>query len=121
MQADLSRRQTGNAAESQACHYLQKKGYKIIDRNFKTPVGEIDIIAKKDGMLHFFEVKARASLDFGGPFEAVTKWKQQRIRKTAKWFLIKHKDIEMPCLFGVIGVDLSENPTIIQCIVDAFE
>jgi putative endonuclease len=121
MQADLLRKETGEAGELQAARYLEGEGYTIIDRNFKTPVGEIDIIAKKGGILHFFEVKTRHGMNFGGPFDALTPLKKRRIRKTAKWFLAQKKGICLPCLFGVVGIDLSQNPPTIECLVDAFE
>ncbi len=121
MQALLSTRETGNEGEQLACRYLKDNGYRVVERNFRTPVGEIDIIAKKSGMLHFFEIKARRGLAFGGPFDAMTTTKKTRIKKTAEWFLTRNRDISMPCLFGVIGIDLSKDPPAIECIVDAFE
>ena len=121
MQADLSRRQTGKDAESRACDYLHKQGFKVLERNFTTPIGEIDIIAKKGGILHFLEVKARHGMNFGGPFEAITPLKRKRIRKTAEWYLAKHKALAMPCLFGVIGINLGKEPPEIECLTDAFE
>lgn len=117
----LSRQETGESGESLACRYLKEKGYKIVEQNFRTPIGEIDIVAKKKGMLHFFEVKTRHGSKFGGPFEAIMRWKRRRIKKTAEWFLVKNKKMSMPCLFGVIGIDVSQDPPKIECIVDAFE
>lgn len=121
MQGILSKRETGESGESMACRYLSDNGYTIIERNFKTPVGEVDIIAKKKGMLHFFEVKTRHGFKFGSPFEALMRWKRKRIRKTAGWFLVKNRKLSMPCLFGVIGIDISQDPPKIECIADAFE
>jgi len=121
MQGLLSKRETGESGESMACRYLRDNGYTVIERNFKTPTGEIDIIAKKRGTLHFFEVKARHGAGFGTPFEALTPVKIRRIKRTAEWFLAKNKCFSMPCLFGVIGIDLSHEPAKIECMVDAFE
>jgi len=121
MQVLLSKREIGEKGEGLACKYLRDKGYTIIERNFRTPAGEIDIIAKDKGTLHFFEVKARHGFDFGGPFEALTPAKIKRIKRTAEWFLTKNKTLSMPCLFGVIGIDLSETPPRIECLIDAFE
>ena len=121
MQADLFRKETGKTGELQAARYLEAQGYTIIDRNFKTPVGEIDLIAKKRGILHFFEVKTRHGTNFGSPFDALTPIKKRRIRKTAAWFLAQKQGCQLPCLFGVIGIDLSQNPPVIECLVDAFE
>lgn len=121
MQADSSRLNTGKTGELHACKYLKDNGYIIIDRNFKTPIGEIDIIAKKGGIIHFFEVKTRRGLNFGNPFEAITPLKKRRIRRTAEWYNVKRGWVSALCLFGVIGIDLSCDPPAIECIVDAFE
>ena len=121
MQALLSKRETGDRGESLACRYLKDNGYTVIERNFRAPVGEIDIIAKRKGTLHFFEIKARHGSGCGTPFEAITPVKKRRIRKTAEWFLAKNRGLSMPCLFGVIGIDLSHEPPSIECLVGAFE
>lgn len=104
-----------------ATGYLKKRGFTVIERNFRTPTGEIDIIAKKDGILHFFEVKTRAGGSYGTPFEALTPAKRRRIRQTANWYLTKARSQTMPCLFGVIGIDISEEPAKIECMIDAFD
>jgi len=116
----LSRSATGKTGERLASQYLKTNGYTIVDLNFKVAIGEIDIIAKKKGMLHFFEVKTRRGIKFGSPFEAITPIKKERIRRVAEWFLMKHRQTKMPCLFGVIGIDLSKEPPDISCLVDAF-
>ena len=121
MQEDLSNRDKGQQGEDLACHYLIKNGFNIVCRNFRTPRGEIDIVAQKKQMLHFFEVKTRLGTRFGDPFEALTTVKKRRLRQTAQWFLLKHKEHNKPCLFGVIGVDLSCQPAAVECIIDAFE
>lgn len=121
MQADLSKIKKGELGEIKACSYLEDNGFTIIERNFRTPIGEIDIVALKDKTLHFFEVKTRSQNSFGDPLEALTLSKQKRIRKIASWFLTKYKKHKGPCLFGAIGVNLSVEPAFIECIVDAFE
>ncbi len=121
MQADLSTRDIGREGENAAVRYLKKRGFAIVLRNFLTPLGEIDIIAIKKGVLYFFEVKSKRSDKMGTPFESLTENKRKRVRKTAEWFLSKHKEYNMPCLFGAISVELSCNPPRIDCILDAFE
>lgn len=59
-------RRKGDKAEERAAKYLKDKGYKILKRNYLCPLGEVDIIAKKDGAIVFVEVKQRSSADFGG-------------------------------------------------------
>ena len=67
----MNRRAYGNEGEQAACEYLQKKGWKILDRNVRRGRGEIDIIARKRKIIAFVEVKRRSSLAFGSPAEAV--------------------------------------------------
>lgn len=88
--------QTGISAESRACVYLIAKGYRILARRFRTPYGEIDIVARRRGLLAFVEVKARASLDAAA--YSVTPQQQQRIVAAAQAWLMthpEHADFEM--------------------------
>ncbi len=98
----------GQAGEVYATKYLQLQGYKIIFRNYRCRTGEIDIIATKDDVLTFVEVKTRYSLHTGRPVESVTFTKQQKIRRTAQYFLQANGLLEnMPILsFDVIEIVL---------------
>lgn len=83
----------GDVGETIAVNFLKKQGYKIVQTNFKCRVGEIDVVATKDGVLCFIEVKRRSTLAYGRPIEAVDWHKQNQIRKTAEFYLmLKHKD-----------------------------
>jgi len=73
------RQKLGIMGEKMAAEYLKKKGYQIIDKNFRTREGEIDLIAEKNKELIFIEVKTRTSLTYGFPEEAVDSKKQQKI------------------------------------------
>ncbi len=77
----------GLSGEDAACDYLLAQGYKIEQRNYRCYIGEIDIIASRNGRLHFVEVKTRSSLLYGTPREAVTVTKQRKIRRCAESFL----------------------------------
>ena len=77
----------GQQGEDQATHFLEKKGYKILARNFSTRQGELDIIAQQNKTLVFVEVKARAYEAFGGPLAAVTPAKQKRLVLAAQQYL----------------------------------
>ena len=79
----------GKSAEDIAVIFLKKKGYKIVERNFRCYFGEIDVIAKDEDCLAFIEVKYRKSDAFGGAVGAVTSMKQEKIKKTAQLFLQK--------------------------------
>lgn len=76
--------------EDLASEYLRKKGYKIIDRNFRQGYGEIDIIAVYKDVLVFVEVKTRTSQAFGTPFEAITSSKIRTMSKTAQFYKLKN-------------------------------
>lgn len=68
-------------------------------------MGEIDIIARKDGILRFIEVKYRSGIDYGDPLQAVSKAKQNKIRKAAQWYLMeKNIGNETACSFDVIAI-----------------
>ena len=77
----------GAQGEQRACEYLEQRGYSILHRNFRTPYGEIDIIAQKGEVLCFVEVKTRNSAAFGAPRLAVDKRKQQHLIAAAQVFL----------------------------------
>src|SRR3989344_4381790 len=76
---------TAQKGENIACEFLKKKGYKIIERNFRKGYGEIDIIAIKDKTLVFVEVKTRTSNAYGTPFEAISYFKLKSLVKTAQF------------------------------------
>ncbi len=97
----------GSSGEDKAVEYLKKNNYKILKRNFRTKVGEIDIIAFKDGITIFCEVKTRKNKSFGCGFEAVNKIKQQKIINSAGiYFTLKGK--ETKSRFDVISIDENE-------------
>lgn len=77
----------GRFGEDEAEKYLKQKGYKILERNFSCKRGEIDIIALDKDEIVFIEIKARISLKYGLPSEAVTKYKLKHIYKTAEYYL----------------------------------
>ena len=81
------RQKLGRRGEDRACAYLASKGYRILARNYKTKVGETDVIAERDGLLCFIEVKTRSSLAFGLPGEAVDSRRRARLRRCAEWFI----------------------------------
>ncbi len=99
-----NKKAVGKAYEDVATAYLIDKGYKILEKNYRCKIGEIDIIAKHRGILIFIEVKYRKTLAFGSPGEAVNYYKQQRIIGSAKWYLRQHYNTEINCRFDVIEV-----------------
>ncbi|MBQ7266291.1 MAG: YraN family protein [Firmicutes bacterium] len=112
----MNNREYGRIGEKIATEYLRKKGWTIIAQNYNTKVGEIDIIAIDSDYLVFIEVKARNDISKGYPREAVTKYKQNRIRKAALMFIAQNKKENAKCRFDVIEI-LNGN---IEHIVNAF-
>lgn len=82
--------QTGKIGENFARQFLAKKGYQIIEANFRTRFGEIDMIATKDKKLIFIEVKSKIGVEFGSPEEMVGRTKLTQIQKMAEYFLQGH-------------------------------
>ncbi len=81
----------GVQGETLAKQYLTEKGYKILEQNYTTKIGEIDIIATKNDIIVFVEVKNRQTKRFGMPREAITPYKQNKIRKVALQYLVAKK------------------------------
>jgi putative endonuclease len=80
------RRQLGQSGEDAAAAWYLARGWRILARNWRCRDGEIDLVAERRGVLVFCEVKARTSAAFGGPAEAVTRTKQERLRRLAmRW------------------------------------
>lgn len=101
-----NKRQIGTSYELKAEEYLMKKGYKILESNFRIRAGEIDIIAKDGVYICFVEVKFRTTRNYGSPLEAVDYRKQKQIRKVAMYYLMKNKLSEWtPCRFDVIAFE----------------
>lgn len=101
-----NKREIGTAYELKAEEYLLGNGYKILERNFRNRSGEIDLIAKKNGQIHFVEVKYRMTAAYGSPLEAVDFRKQNQIRKVALYYLMKNQLSEWtPCQFDVIAFE----------------
>lgn len=97
---------TGQKAETFAARYLKHQGLKLLERNFTSSFGEIDLIMKDNETLVFIEVKFRTDSDWADAVETVTISKQQKIIKTAKHYKQKHKISEyIACRFDVIAID----------------
>jgi putative endonuclease len=104
------RQSRGQAGEDAAVRHLQKRGYRVVTRNWRpgnAMRGEIDCIAYQGRVLCFVEVKARTSNDRGAPQEAVTRTKQRQISRLANAYISIHCLGEVPCRFDVVEVWLS--------------
>lgn len=97
----------GKYGESIANSYLRDLGFSILEENFRNRFGEIDIIANKNNLLIFVEVKTRFSKSYGTPSESVTKSKQQNIIKLSKYFLLKKRTLNYYIRYDVIEILLN--------------
>lgn len=98
----------GTLGEEMAASVLKSRGYYILRRNYTCPYGEIDIIAVKDRVLSFIEVKTRASRVYGRPIEAVDRRKQRHIKNAARYFLSSSKKQYENIDFQVIEITLHQ-------------
>ena len=111
----------GKKGEELAISQLKALKYKILERNYKCPLGEIDIIARDKNMLVFIEVKTRATRDFGAPAAAVDQRKQRQLSRVALTYLNQKKLFDIPARFDVVAVELVPPSPRIEIIRDAFE
>jgi len=106
----LSKRSLGNIGEAIAKLVLEKKNYRIIEQNFKSGTGELDIIASTDKTLVFIEVKTRTSYDYGSPSKSIGTDKILKIRKTARWYLAKEDETDFEDYrFDIIAIMAKKN------------
>ena len=110
----------GLSGEECAADWLAKEGYVILERRFRCPMGEIDIIARQGRIIVFVEVKARHSAGYGSPAEAVTWGKQRKLLRTAQLWLLQKGSTEAACRMDVIEVLQQEEAPVIHHIPNAF-
>lgn len=99
-----ARRVLGTLGEQAACDVLAGDGYRILHRNYRVRGGELDIVAERDGVLVFCEVKTRTTAIFGLPEESVTVDKRRRIRRLATEYLFRENRRSTAMRFDVISV-----------------
>ena len=104
-QKNFYKKLLGRVGEKKAGEFLKKKGYKILETNYKTHVGEIDVIAMDDEQVVFVEVKTRTNDDFGSPSEAVNRKKQEKYYKVATEFLMREELSDRVCRFDVVEIE----------------
>jgi putative endonuclease len=109
----------GQHGEEIAVSYLKKKGYTLLHRNYRTPLGEADIIVRDNNAIVFVEVKARTSVAFGQPFEAVGSRKQEKLKNVALYYLKQHNN-QTPVRFDVISIISRNGKDEINHIIEAF-
>ena len=106
------RKDIGRLGEQIATSYLQDLGYLVIDRNFTTHWGELDIIARKGKCIYFVEVKTKVTDKKGKPYEAVTYRKLQTLKRVINLYLLKNDFKTYKLALSVLSIELHEDKTI---------
>lgn len=111
----------GRAGEQAAEAYLRKKGFRVVERNYRCQVGEIDLIALDRRVIVFIEVKTRRTMAVGSPLEAVPTWKQRRMMRAALWFLNQRRLHQRDGRFDVVGITVRDGEAMIEHVRNAFD
>ena len=115
-----ARQVLGKAGEDLACAELERRGYAILARRYRTRSGELDIVAREGRTVVFVEVKARESRDYGEPAEAVTAWKRRKMTQLALDYLVRHRLRDCPCRFDVVSIYFESSEPSIEVYRNAF-
>lgn len=116
------RRELGQTGEDLAAAFLQKAGYRIIDRNVRSRYGEIDLVALDKGCVVFVEVRTRRSMQFG-PEESVTRRKQERLARLGAWYLKAHRMSTAEWRGDVVAIEMDQAGQVVRLnhIINAVE
>ena len=104
----MQRRNTGILGEKFARDFLKKRGYRILETNYRCPQGEIDIVARHKDSLVFIEVRTKTSLEFGTPEESITSTKRNHMRATAFHYQQAHTDLPQQWRIDVVAIELNQ-------------
>ena len=110
----------GKAAEVFASELLIKNGYKILERNFRSRFGELDLIALDGDTLVFVEVKARTNRKFGLPEESVTRGKLWKINKTAEYYSLTHPKLPKKLRIDVVALEIDQGRPVRSKIIKVY-
>ncbi len=105
----MERRYIGKTGESLAQDFLKKKGYRILETNFRCRFGEIDIVAQQRDTLVFIEVRSKTSSDFGSPEESITYTKMEHLKSAANFYLQQKARSAASWRIDVIALELGAN------------
>jgi len=111
----------GSAGESIACRELQRRGYAILARRYRTRFGEIDVIARDGETIAFVEVKMRSTEEYGRPAEAVTAGKQRRLGRAALDYMVRRGLEGARCRFDVVSISLTTPTPQVEVMRAAFD
>ncbi|KER09336.1 MAG: hypothetical protein HY22_12245 [[Candidatus Thermochlorobacteriaceae] bacterium GBChlB] len=113
-------RTVGDDGEELAAKFLTENGFLILTRNFRCGKNELDIVAEKNNVISFVEVKTRVGTAFGAPIDAITKAKQRELVKAAECYLQRFPDATKSYRFDVVGILIENDLPSITFIEDAF-
>lgn len=116
-----TRYRKGRIAEDLAVSFAEAHGLCILDRNFRCPLGEIDLVARDGSTIVFIEVKSRYGIGYGSPQESVTHRKQRRLTQLAHWYLKARRMEGSPARFDVLAILWRGREPEITWIPNAFE
>lgn len=100
--------------EAAAADLLERQGYRIIARNFRCPLGEVDLIAQHGEAIVFVEVKTRTTSDFGAPFDAITPQKRRRLLRLAAYYLKGRNWLRRPVRFDAVSVAVASGGSLVK-------
>lgn len=103
----MKRRETGIQGEQLACDFLGKNGYRIIQRNFRCPGGEVDIVAQQKDTLVFVEVRTKSSRQFGTPEESITPAKMEKLRNVAAYYWQSCPNLPESWRIDVVAIEMN--------------
>jgi putative endonuclease len=117
----LNRKQKGKLGEDLAAEYLKQHGVQVLAQNVRCPLGEIDLVGRDGKTLVFVEVKSRFAMGFGTPQEMVSRGKQRRLTRLARWYLKQHRLENQPARFDVVAISWRDAKPEITWIANAFD
>ncbi len=118
----MKKQETGKLGEQLACKALEKKGYRILDKNYRCRLGEIDLVARQRDCIVFIEVRSKTGVSFGTPEESVTAVKKQRLLATALDYLGNHSSLPENWRIDFVAVEIDPSggkPTRVEIIENA--
>jgi len=121
MSVDNAKQVLGKEGERIAEQYLKRKGYKVVERNYRCAAGEVDLIVLDRRVIVFVEVKTRTGHGFGTPLEAIQPRKQRKMMQAAQFFLSQKKLHQRDARFDVVGISWPGREPVIEHVENAFE
>ena len=117
----MDRAAIGRRGEDEAARFLESRGYKVLERNFRCRYGEIDLVARDGQAVVFIEVKTRGSDRFGAPLASVDSKKQKKILLTAQFYIESNRLFDSDLRFDVVGIQINDGKLAFELVKNAFE